>query len=536
MIPKKETLTVEFISDLKGLPDCVLVEEVVAMSNSEGGDIYIGVEDDGTPSGAKREHLDPSWAKMLLLSQTFPPVAAEADIIDESGVFVLRVHVPISPSITSTSSGKTLQRKLRFDGSPEMRPLYPYEFESRRSYLRQADPSADYSFPYDASLIDEESIENALGIIKNKQNADKTLLGLEKEGFLSSTGAVIMDPNSKPRLTMAGLLLFGKKDSIAKNCPSASFSFVRLKGDKVLENEEVCLNVIEAFEVFSAFLDKIQENDEFIFNMVRYDVPIYDVDAMREAFANAIAHRDYAIYSPIRVSYDGTCLTIFNPGRLIRGLNPSNLIGASPRGRNPLLSGCLKRLGLCENTGRGVDRIYASFARYGKTWPSYLGSDEFGVTLTMPRSRIDGPFAGYCLTHKNVLTPLPLLCLSLIRQRRGATETEIAKELAFPVELIKTYLYDMEGLGLVLKDGVNYILPRLKNETAEPSKITPNELSNKVLELAKNSKDGIVSSDVQDYFGVDGNKAYYLLKKLVEEGKLTKVGEGRYSKYFSKAK
>lgn len=188
MIPRKETLTVEFISDLKGLPDCALVEEAVAMSNSEGGDIYIGVEDDGTPSGAKREHLDPSWAKMLLLSRTFPPVAAEADIIDESGVFILHVHVPVSPSITSTSSGKTLQRKLRFDGSPVMRPLYPYEFESGRSYLRLADPSADYSFPYDASLIDEESIEKAMGIIMDRQNADKALLGLEKEAFYPPWG------------------------------------------------------------------------------------------------------------------------------------------------------------------------------------------------------------------------------------------------------------------------------------------------------------------------------------------------------------
>ncbi|MBO5528073.1 MAG: ATP-binding protein, partial [Bacilli bacterium] len=49
MLPKKETMTVEFKSDLKGLPDHELVDESVAMANSEGGTIYIGIEDDGRP-------------------------------------------------------------------------------------------------------------------------------------------------------------------------------------------------------------------------------------------------------------------------------------------------------------------------------------------------------------------------------------------------------------------------------------------------------------------------------------------------------
>lgn len=48
-----ETLTVEFKSDLKGLPDRDLVAAVVAMANTEGGVILLGVEDDGTVTGVQ---------------------------------------------------------------------------------------------------------------------------------------------------------------------------------------------------------------------------------------------------------------------------------------------------------------------------------------------------------------------------------------------------------------------------------------------------------------------------------------------------
>ena len=50
-IPARETLEVEFKSDLKRLPDAELIDTVVALSNTNGGELYVGVEDDGTPTG-----------------------------------------------------------------------------------------------------------------------------------------------------------------------------------------------------------------------------------------------------------------------------------------------------------------------------------------------------------------------------------------------------------------------------------------------------------------------------------------------------
>lgn len=65
-IPSKESLTVEFKSDTTGnaskhgVDESLLVEAVVAMFNSEGGVLYLGVEDDGTPTGLNRKACRPS--------------------------------------------------------------------------------------------------------------------------------------------------------------------------------------------------------------------------------------------------------------------------------------------------------------------------------------------------------------------------------------------------------------------------------------------------------------------------------------------
>ena len=44
-IPEKESLTVEFKSDIKGFDESELIAEIVGMANTEGGVLYLGVEE-----------------------------------------------------------------------------------------------------------------------------------------------------------------------------------------------------------------------------------------------------------------------------------------------------------------------------------------------------------------------------------------------------------------------------------------------------------------------------------------------------------
>lgn len=50
-LPPREALTVEFKSDLKRLADRDLVDAVICLVNTDGGQLWLGVEGNGTPTG-----------------------------------------------------------------------------------------------------------------------------------------------------------------------------------------------------------------------------------------------------------------------------------------------------------------------------------------------------------------------------------------------------------------------------------------------------------------------------------------------------
>lgn len=74
-LPSNEFLTVEFKSDRKRLSDPELVEAVVCLANAEGGEIWLGVEDDGRPIGLHAEHRALTGLAGLVAARTSTSVA-----------------------------------------------------------------------------------------------------------------------------------------------------------------------------------------------------------------------------------------------------------------------------------------------------------------------------------------------------------------------------------------------------------------------------------------------------------------------------
>ena len=141
-IPKEESLDIEFKSDLKCYPDHDLIEEIVGMTNTSGGCLFLGVEDDGTITGVHKKHKDPIGVTALIANSTVPPIAVRADIITEEDKDILKIEVPRSRGVVSTASGKILRRRNKLDGSPEVIPMYSYEIPSRLAELGMLDYSA----------------------------------------------------------------------------------------------------------------------------------------------------------------------------------------------------------------------------------------------------------------------------------------------------------------------------------------------------------------------------------------------------------
>lgn len=119
----------------------------------------------------------------------------------------------------------------------------------------------------------------------------------------------------------------------------------------------------------------------------RIDEPELPLEALREAVINALVHRDYSIEgTAVRVFYYSDRVEIYNPGRLMPGLNLEKLREgqAASLPRNPVIASILRDLpgGYMERVGSGIRFMIAKMREYGLPDPEFRETDiEFVVTF-----------------------------------------------------------------------------------------------------------------------------------------------------------
>lgn len=545
IIPSSESLTVEFKSDLKKYPDSDIFEAVVAFANTEGGSLYLGVEDNGQITGVHPSHKNPITLSAFVANNTVPPVSIRAEIIDDEKP-VLQISVPKSYSgVVATVSGKILRRRLKADGQPEKTPMYPSEIATRLSDLRLLD--------YSTILIPEASMNDfdPLELDRMRKNilsydGEKSLLDLADDELLKAIGFVReRDNQSTP--TVLGLLMIGRVESIKRFIPTHSTSFQVLEGTIVLINDDFTLPLLASIEKLNTYLEAWNPQREIEMGLFRMPAPDFDKRALREAIVNAYSHRDYSRMGRIRVSIADEGLTIANPGGFIEGVTVKNLLTAEPHGRNPALADALKRIGLAEKTGRGIDRIFEGSLIYGRTMPDYSGSNSVTVSLFIPRSAPDIQIAEMVSNEQNRLgRPLPINTLLILNYLKDAPRSDIhqiSEALNIQETIAKTVLEKSIETGLVEAYGSgrgrSYILSkRVYKEKGGFSNIgyvrQVDIDETRYLELIKNlaqNNEFISRADVVQLLHVNENKAYWLLHKLVKDNVIVPVNRGRYAKY-----
>lgn len=122
-IRQGENLRVEFKSDRQSLPDRELVAAIVALANTEGGELLLGVEDNGTVTGLHPNHNNLTGLQVLVANRTNPGLSVRVEHLQIQGHGIARITVPKSRQLVSTSEGLLLRRRLKLDGSPEAVPF-----------------------------------------------------------------------------------------------------------------------------------------------------------------------------------------------------------------------------------------------------------------------------------------------------------------------------------------------------------------------------------------------------------------------------
>ena len=543
LIPTKETLKIELKSDIKKIDNQEIFDAVVAFANTEGGDLYIGVEDDGTITGAHKEHQNPTTLSAYIANNTMPPVPVRTEIVEDE-LPVLKISVPkLSHSIVATTSGKIMRRRIKADGTPENVPMFPSELPTRLSDLRLLDYSA---LPLrEATLDDFDPLEvSRLRKLILSYDGDKSLLELNDVDLFKALGFIHkVENNVYP--TIAGLLMIGKVESIKRFVPTSSASFQVLEGTAIRINEDFVLPVLASIEKLNSFLEVWNQDHEIEMGLFRVSAPDFDKRALREALVNAFSHRDYSKMGRVRVALSDEGLTIANPGGFIEGISVNNLLTAEPYGRNPLLADALKRIGLAEKTGRGIDRIFEGSLIYGRMLPDYSASTSVTVSLLIPRSAPDVQLASIVSNEQARLgRPLPinaLLVLNALKDAPRSTLEQISKITNLPETAVKIVAEKSVEAGLVeaYGNGVNrcFLLSHAlyHDKSQRAGYVLQKDIDKaRYLELIKSlalENEFISKADVVNLLHVSESQALYYIKKLIEKGELRAVQKGRYAKY-----
>lgn len=551
LIAGGETFDVEFKSEsAHRLRDQDLLEAVVCLANREGIDpgwLLVGVEDDGTVTGARSRHeaghTEPLRVQALIANRTQPPHTVRVEIcsLDEGDVLVLRV--PPSARPVGTSDGRYVRRALGGDGRPACVPYLFHEMQSRRADAQMLDytalPVPDVGWD-DLEPMEFQRFRHLLR--ENRGRGDEALLELGDEELAKALGAVTTDGPSLV-VRVAGLLLFGRPETLEAAVPAHEVAFQRLTRNTVEVNDFLRWPLLRVMEESDTRFRAYNRERETFVGMTRIGVPDYPARAYREGVANALVHRDYARLGAVYVQWHEDRLEISSPGSFPEGVHLNNLLVTDPRPRNPLLADAFKRAGIVERTARGIDTIFEEQLRIGRPRPSYDRSGATGVTLVLPGGEADLDFVHLRVEEERDNGPLShqaLLLLDHLRLEHTITLEEAAAIIQLDRDSAGRSLIRLAKRGLVEPGrgtGRPYTLSAaarrrlgIERERPDSTGLSASAREETVVEYAR-AHGRVSRRDVVELCGISPPHATRLLRLMVDKGLLLRHGAKRGTWY-----
>lgn len=356
-------------------------EALVAFSNADGGELLIGVEDNGDISGVER--LDSNIVELFENAPSthvhhktpLPPVRKAS--LDLDGHRVLYFSVQKSTTFVHlTSDGRCVQRR-----DLETVPIPPDEIILDR---RERESRA-----YDREYLDDATSVD-LNPLLIRTVADQLSPGMSLEKCLQYLDlAEYVGPGV--RLRRAALLLFAKEPN--RWHPRLQIRIIKVAGTELRSGAEynaksdqtVTGNVLELIEKGWDSL-RPQLVQTRLGRAARFEsTMMYPELACREALVNAIAHRDFSEEGRgIEIFVYDDRMEVKNPGSLLSSVTMGHLLKLEGvhQSRNAFTCRVLRELGYMRELGEGMRRMFELMRINELTPPELVSeSNSFSVTL-----------------------------------------------------------------------------------------------------------------------------------------------------------
>ncbi|MBU2503564.1 MAG: putative DNA binding domain-containing protein [Nanoarchaeota archaeon] len=351
-------------------------KHLVALSNSEGGRIIIGVSDNRKIVGVG----DVNQLKAQLIStanECSPPIhiGISTRLIDNKEIAT--VSVPKGEFGIYSCGNKYFIR--RNDRSVPMRTK-----EELLSLMIEKGQTSYGAMPvvYNKKVeFSGNKVARFIKLAKEKRRLEGTT-SLSSEDILKNLKCLTTKNNALTP-TIAGLLFF--TDNPQEILPHTMIKLARFNGKTKsipIESENIKGTLDELIEASLSFIKRNTMKKIIFKDYKRIEKTEYPMFALREAITNAVAHRDYSSKGQtVRIFVYDDRIEILTPGGLPPPITLDN-ITESQHSREPVICRLLLYLGYMEELGSGVSRMIEIAESWGLLSPSLQdnGSD-FSVTF-----------------------------------------------------------------------------------------------------------------------------------------------------------
>lgn len=348
-----ETQSVEF----KSLWKDDFLRIISSFANLEGGELFIGIDDEGNVIGVKQSKnlMEVIPNKISGKLGVIPSVKLEKK--DKKDIIRIEINpssVPISYNGKFYMRSGSTTRELK--GTELAHFLLAKIGRTWDDYIEEGTRFED---------IDIETVEKFKSLARDRIPS----ISMEKD---CKTVMEKLDLISNGKLKKAAILLFGKKPQ--KCFFQANVRIGKFRTDtEILTDDRIEGNLFDQLEKSLDVLRTKYLKTEISFEGIhRRDILEYPYEALKEAIINALIHRDYLSTSEIQIRVYDDKMIIMNSGKLPHDIPAESLKSVHPsKPRNRLLAQVFYYAGLIEGWGRGTLKIVDECVTHGLPEPDF---------------------------------------------------------------------------------------------------------------------------------------------------------------------
>lgn len=348
-----------------------LMRYCVALANEGGGHLVLGVADKaprrvvGSQAFATPAHLNDIKARMV------EKLRIRVDVVE--------IAHPDGRVLVFAIPARPMGQPLDFEGSYLMRAgedLVPMTPDQLRRIFAEGQPdwfalSALDNAGADAviALLDTQTYFELLKL-PYPTTRDGVLARLQGEGLIASS------PQGWSISNLAAILLAKKLDAFSPELMRKAPRVVIYEGRNKLNTREDRpgnRGYAVGFKGLVEFVHSAAPRNHFIEQAVREEVKMFPEQALRELIANALVHQDFsASGASVMIEMYDDRVEISNPG--VPPIRVERFIDEY-RSRNERLADVMRRLGICEEKGSGVDKVVSAAELYQLPAPDFRVGD-----------------------------------------------------------------------------------------------------------------------------------------------------------------